>query len=188
MNIETIKQFCFCGKDETWPPLMKPWQRDGYIYASDGEVMIRVPAGGVNDPVEDEPKAPSGAFVFDATPIPPTFYPIPDIEPPAEQPREKEACERCSGEGFGECPTCGQVAPCGECEGTGKVTPKRNVKRITIGGRDFAAAKLYRIKTLLPGAHIGPNEPRRGATSLPAARITFDGGEGLIMPMKAQKG
>ena len=185
MDIETIKQFC-SGLDKGRPQLMKPWQRDGYIYSTDGVMIIRVPAGIVNSSVDDEPGAPSGSHVFDMTPIPQTFYPIPDIEPPAEQPREKEACDRCSGEGVAECPTCGQEAPCDECEGTGKVTPKKNDKRITIGGLDFAATKLYRIKTLLPGAHIGPNLKRKGAESMPAARIRFDGGEGLIMPMKPE--
>ena len=44
----------FCSTDEARPYLHKPWTRDGYTYATDGRIMIKVPA------LLEVPKNPKG--------------------------------------------------------------------------------------------------------------------------------
>lgn len=163
---DKLKIFCH----EVNQRISKPWVADGFVFATNGSVLIRIP--GPIDGVEGLLNAVDAMKVFQETPEPKEWFPVPDVTPP-EEPKEK-ACDECDGKGETECRTCGQDAECPECEGTGKIIPKMIISPIEIGGFCFSNLYLHQIKTCFPDAEIGPTEYPK------PARLRFTGGDGLI--------
>jgi len=98
----------FCWPDNTRPKIRTPWTTNGFTYASDGWLCVRVPAL----PEVTRTDGPNAARVFkdvdrlsEEGAIPLASIAIPDPIP----------CSRCDGGRIKE-------FPCKECDGTGTVT------------------------------------------------------------------
>ncbi len=171
MTKEELMPFC----DEEIPNFKEPWTKGNWTYATNGKICIRVPAV---DGVEENAFTPQADRLFDTAFAPKQWSPVPKVEKP-EQPKEIE-CDECEGSGKSDenqCEFCGKYPECEECGGSGKIMKPPLVKKKEIDGVIFDEKYLYLIQKL-PGIEIGVN-------SLPdASRFRFDGGEGLLMPMR----
>ena len=105
---------------------------------------------------------------------------IPDIPPQVEV-----DCYCCDGEGVHERESGNsEDYDCEECNATGRVMGESgelsntSYPKIEVGGVDFAPQYLRLIKSL-PNAQLSPTEGK-------ASPFTFDGGDGLLMPMRKQ--
>lgn len=172
MTLEDLKPFC--STDEMRENLMNPWTRDGFTWATDGRVMIRVPA---MDDVPENKSAPDTKtiWIFDKS-TDPDFRELPQI--PLNQELECPMCEGENPSGKFQCKSCGcKEVVCEKCGGTGRTTSSISVP---LGNR--LANNLYLIKLAkLPGVKIDFRD--RENDMLPFAFI-FDGGEGILMVMK----
>lgn len=193
MDKETMKKFC----SEKIKNFVEPWTRDGFTYATNGHILIRVPA--LPD-VPDNPGAPGISKTFAMFNISEESFDIPVLPAP-----QYSVCEECEGKGKGfTCPECdgrGVVlwetnrheyeADCLECDGDGIVngncpgcggTGKR-IERFgfKINGVSFDRDCLALLKNL-PEIKIYPQPINTKVYSQSASSFTFDGGDGLIMP------
>ena len=172
MKKEDLQKFCFegLGKDK----IKIPWTDEGYTYATNGHICIKVPA--LRDvPVELYPI--NAEKVFQETPQPSEWFSIPRVKKP-EIPKEID-CVDCDGTGKSnqKCSYCHRYGKCSKCEGTGKVKEDIPPRYLQIGDQFFDEKYLYLIQKL-PNIQISP------ASGEIAARIKFDGGEGLLMPVR----
>lgn len=120
----------FCGDDEGRYELATPWRHDGYDYATDSRIAVRVPSSGSEVAVNTD-KDRAKAYR--------SFGPIPSGEwrwwPMLEPDHDTEPCEACDGTGHGkvkcntcdgtgccDCDKCGNEHDCGHCDGEGEVT------------------------------------------------------------------
>jgi hypothetical protein len=149
----------------------KPFSFGEYTYATDGRVAIRVPRS--PDVAEDDEAGLKIDALFAKVP-PCEFKVAPAIEfPPREE--ADDDCDRCEGRGLRhDCPTCHCV--CRHCEGTGKEPIWYEIS-FELEGVHFGGKYLYRLKGL-PDLKFGV--PKDGKPM----RFSFDGGDGLIMPMR----
>lgn len=166
----TIDLHRFCSKDVIRVNLHNPISQDGFTWASDGRIAIRVPH------VMDYPesKTPSVSAVFNQ------FF-IEDekgelkVELP-EITETEEDCRDCSGTGKAhKCPSCD--CDCDVCDGDGKQSRKVSAT-ILIGDVIFDAFYIKLISSL-PGLKFSAKP-----TKDKAASFMFDGGEGILMPMR----
>lgn len=174
----------FVSDDPSRLIICETWSRGEYSYATDGLVLIRLSR------LEDIPQkeeAPDVDIIFpkiqslvwfNLSEIPIDAQPIcsacdgkamdlkcPDCMGKGTYKWENKKCE-CEG-----CYGTGKV-DCHKCLGTGKTLP------IAIGSGHFSYLLLKKIQRL-PNIKIGPTGPQDPAW------LKFDGGEGLLMPMKA---
>jgi hypothetical protein len=151
----------FCWPDNTRPRLQTPWTREGFTYATDGFICIRVPAlpevTRTDGPVAENTFQ-SLDMLSEADAIPLSAIAIPEPKP----------CETCDGGNRKEVDV-----DCEECDGAGI---SQEMQLVRIGDVGYQAALLRRLLTL-PNVRITPDYPGPG-------RIFFDGGEGAIMPMR----
>lgn len=193
----------FCSRDKTRLNINTPWSVGEYTYATNGHVILRVPR------LPDVPEnvvAPKVVIEGDPASLfpyaePPEWFPFDAIDLPKP---ETQPCATCDGKGKNfECPECdgsgeveysgrkaswtidcelchggGELDECVDCFGTGKFTPP---KPIPVGGSHFNLEYLIWLKEL-PGCRVGPD-----ADPLKQAPFQFDGGDGLLMPMKASQ-
>jgi hypothetical protein len=157
-----LLQFC----SQSQPNLAAPWSRDGVTYATDGAVILRV---AIEAGIDDNPLAPDAAATFDRAPSPNEYAPIPDVNAPT-----KEPCGRCCGDGYYDCECCDHERECPDCGGSGMIAPKTST---LISGARFDDRYLALLGSL-PNCQIGITG------QYTAARIRFDGGDGLLMPLK----
>ena len=147
----------FCGiKDARWY-LNGPFSLGEYSYATNGCVIVRVPR---RPEIAEVPEAPKPEKLFaEHQPDPAAkWFDVPELPKP-----EMKDCLYCNDD-------VGQ--PCEECNGTGKVEKMRTVD---IGDVHFQL-KLLRLLKSLPNCKIIPHRQD-------AIYFTFDGGDGLLMPM-----
>jgi len=163
----------FCADDGFRKEIAKPCTSEGTTYATNGHIIIAVPA--LPD-VQENMAAPRAAALFEKIPIPDDWFPIAEL-PEIPTLTEKVPCDRCSGTGEIECRECGSTVECPECGGDGKLEPRTPFILHKIGGVSFDAKYLHLLKNF-PGVEIGPNGEGK------AARIRFEGGEGLLMPVR----
>ena len=159
----------FCSGPDR-PIFMTPWTRDGYTYATDGRVLVRVPR---RDDVPSNDKAPDVAmrYAFEK--------PVEDpAEIPALPPPEFEPCPWDEEDGE-ECADCTEASNCTGWKEGGIV---RKRVEVTVGGVLYADRYIELIKEL-PGLKFYP-APYNQENWKNAAYFTFDGGEGLLMPLK----
>lgn len=114
----------FCDPDSSRFALQQPWRADGFIYASDGKVAIRIPDDG-RGLIEAEGRKPRISEIFE-----PYFSQVeewqslPDdvdcclVDSCIEGVQTQE-CSKCSGYGTREC-DMGHEHQCGKCDGSGK--------------------------------------------------------------------
>lgn len=194
-----LKQFCHKGDHRT-VDLARPFSEGDYTYASDGWIALRVPRV---DGVPENGNAPlPSRLPWDHDEIG-DWIDLPDYDLD-----DADDCRRCKGSGREkscyechgagevelhsgyhvyscECLTCGGGGilaavskdddPCGDCNGTGK----RLMTPVEWGRAHISMALLERIK-VLPGVQLS----KHGADLQPF-RFKWDGGVGLVMPMRA---
>lgn len=170
MTTELLQKFC--SIDPTRQAIHQPWTRDGFTYATDGRILVRVPA--MADVPENE-QAPNADRLW---PMSSTWQvtgqPVPEHPPePFSTP-----CKECDGKGkWSETRGKRRVdSECTECDGTGSVVQAQPIAF----GKHLLSDVYLRKLSLLPGVkwlHESTEE------NLPV-RFTFDGGEGLLMPMR----
>jgi len=188
MKVDDLKKFCRNYKTPKLD-LMTPFSWNGYAVATNGHVLIRIPA--VPEVTRTE-NIPNVKEVFDKAPEPESWHEIPEPAPAEfhECPEcgGKKWCQLCCGEGrllefekgiakTIKCEMCngsGDFVTCEWCDGSGVEEVFRSTK---IGAQTFQN-KYLRILRTLPGVMIGPT------TDLKCARFKFDGGDGLIMPTR----
>lgn len=188
MNSESLKPFCYRHDDRgDW--IKKPWTIGDYTHATDGRILVRAPKLDGFDASEEAVKKTAGVIaqfsewqkVNHGMPLPPF------------KPRETENCQTCKGSGsacYVECDTCGgaislngQTINCVDCTGTGH--------RLKHDGGNFAPVKLgsqwtssfyYEKLASLPGLVWFNNSDALGPIY-----FRFDGGDGLLMPLKYEE-
>lgn len=196
MNLETLKQFC--SRDTTRTQIQQPWSMDGHSFATDGHILMRVPR---LDQVAENRDAPETGHLFANSPHTGNFLPIPDLPEPQDGPcpeckgsgKVPARCQKCDGEGTILCPQCedGQLecdecdgtglpeeeseVPCEDCDGSGK---RPVLQRVAVGNQTVDA-KFLRLIEDLPNVRITNSQKE-----LSALTFVFDGGDGLIMPIR----
>ncbi len=148
----------FCGYGDR----ALPFTRGDYTWATDGKIMVRVPA---DADIPDIPGAPDAAKLFAREWTPGEWIPVPFAMPP--KPKE---CAYCHGDGVAEC-SMGHEHDCGMCDGTGKVTP---IETLPVGDAHYHRRYL----ALIQGWEIstrGPDKP---------ACIRCGETVGLLMPCR----
>ena len=161
-----LQAFCANERDMR-RHLQAPFELDGFVYATNGHWMIRVPAayyGGHRAFVDGLHPKRAAILVGSALASAGEFLPLPEIAEP-------KMCTACSGSG--EHVYRDEIGPedCFECDGRGR---ERGV--IAIGDSHYARHYVWRLRKAIPGVRI----KTRGA--MEAASIEFDGGHGLLMP------
>lgn len=190
----------FCGVDDPREYLNAPWRRDGKLYATNGHFMIEIADDGREAP--EFKNHPDCAKIF-AKHTPSEFGSIPALveavpcqcckgrgmcysEPCPDCNGRGEfrhgsfdyECQRCDGDGefiFPVPPIGMAETRCAACYGLGEEFNKDHGTKV---GEFKFATRLLRVLTTLPGIEI--------ATCGPEAPLwfRFDGGRGLVMPMR----
>ena len=186
----------FCDSETQW--LSKPFNHDGYTFASNGHMLIRVPLR--DDVVDTVPsQITMSKLPFDCEVYPTKF---PEYKPQAMKKcpacdgrKSVSTCPECDGKGevildsgFNgyecDCKTCngdgyvpGDERKCEGCDGTG-ITYVDNYPFVDIGDVRLNIKLLDKIKDL-PGIILGPVDGgyRR------MVHFRFDGGDGILMVM-----
>lgn len=162
----------FCGTDECRYYLMKPFSRDGFTWATDGAILVRVALRpeipeieqkiAVSKPLEGVETA---AFVKPKFNLP-------------LAPTEIGDCPTCRGRGYlHDCPDC--ECDCERCNATGTMD-KEALISTKIGGK-FFSLKYVRQILALPRVEIEvipSSEPLKRPIF-----FRFDGGVGALMPL-----
>ncbi len=156
----------FCKLDHKM--INRPWTRDGHTHATNGQVLVRVPA---MDDIPDNPDAPDTLILERKTPFPEKYIPLSWLVLP--EPVMK-ICEYCKGSGKEH----RLNEACEECDGVGKFEEPRKIMM----SKTFFLVELIRTIRELPNCEIGVNDLSGDIRSLPASRFRFDGGDGFIMP------
>lgn len=198
----------FCATSHSNENFLRPFAYHGNLYATNGHIMVRIPAGaGVVD-TEHSLVAPAEKMFananFDAGMEPLPDYPameLPSCEGCGGSGKGKplEECRECRGEGFVEWDTDFHTydADCKGCDGEGEVGivggADVTCKRCNGSGTEMdvpvmfgATAINYRYLKLmetLPGLLVGLS-----VSKFPdAIQFKFDGGAGLVMPISPTK-
>lgn len=188
----------FCSESELRPNIQKPWSRDGFTYATDGRVLVRVSSDDI--PTSENEAAPNALTVaaFDHDSLETEWLPTPDIPDPVFSECRKckgtgksAKCRNCQGDGRCEC-NCGHEHDCGDCEGTGyqglaetcdncENGKIEETQRVAVGEAVVNAHYLRKIATL-----PNPEFARPAEWDKPIA-FRFTGGVGYLMPMSKQE-
>lgn len=160
--------------------LGRPIHIGSWTIATNGHIAIRIPR--LPDTIETLAAPASVAAIFE-THSTEDLGELPLFTPPIGE----CACAGCGGTGEDVDDDYGRVviSTCGDCSGTGKM-PLLNATSVEIDGV-ILAAKYFELIRALPfpklsyGYWPGPYEPDRNKHLL---HFTFDGGIGLLMPMR----
>lgn len=198
-TLEILRQFCATENEER-EHLRHPMRHDGYLYATNGHIAVRV--------ADDR--------AVDAAPVPelmlekmlPAFAAIPgSLGVPIPELPEPEACIRCGGTGHlhrRECPECRGDGTfrhgrhdyeCAECDGdgylrfgapAGEICPRCDGRgeepyNATLVGDALIDPRYLRLLQTLPQPVLYPNGPKK------PLMCRFDGGVALVMPMRRKQ-
>ena len=161
VTLDDLKRFCI-SPDDPRLGLLRPWTRDGYTWASNGHIIVRVP---VIADIPDNTQAPDGLALFNKQPPATEWIPVPTVEKPGI-----EDCDHCDGTGLHEC-DCDNEHTCGYCDGKGKC--EAMTVSVPVGDTQFSDHYLF----LIARWEIAPN-------GLKPAWIRKDDALGLLMPMR----
>lgn len=165
----------FCSKDGFRPSISEPWSRGTYSYATNGHVICRVPR---QEDISERDDAPGAVDKMFDIPAPAEWFPLADMKIPKEKMVECSECEDGKIQ-HEECQDC-DGHTCENCNGTGKVS--QAMTPVAVGNTHFQGVYLRILKDL-PDCKLGPHADLMGC-----AVFMFDGGDGLLMPMKAFEG
>lgn len=205
----------FCGKNDIREYLNVPMRRDGFLYATNGHIAVRV---------VDEP----GVVAFDGnTAILKVADGIEKMLAATYQPNghvlaETDAAQVLAGAlPCGNCQGTGVTPACGRCGNTGVITSGWRYGneieidcpacggipdapgtpccgcegdgkyvwdlRIPLGHADYNP-RYIALLAELPGATLYNSEPTEDPYHYGAGRVHFDGGLALVMPMRQPRG
>lgn len=172
--IENIDLIPFCADAEWRPAIGSPWfvTERAATFATDGRLMVWV--NGHHPQAVDNPelKRPSvDAAIMNQWHEEPRM-PMPTL--PAEL---RKPCEECGESGIVacKCPNCPDLQhQCQDCDGLGYWIERQEV---AIGEASFSDVYLRKIAAL-PNLMIGTRRRDEPAC------FTFDGGQGMLMPVK----
>lgn len=201
MNLQDLKKFC--STDHTRPTILKPFTQDGFTFATDGRILVRIPAieGGADDGPEDSIRViPSDLKNYQPVQLPPNWESIIQPETPChtcEGTGSIGKCRHCQGHGEIECETCGHEEYCRPCQGTGKASSKETqgytepcedcdgrgkttelVKISLNRGACFLDLRYLRLAATLPNLRL------RFLDEHSVLRMDFESGDGAIMPIR----
>lgn len=173
-----LQPFCEQDPDQaiTREWLLNPYSLGDWTYATDGRLIVRVPR---RLEVPENPKAhPRSAEMFNEIVAPELIEVPPVVIPIVAEEDDRDDCEACDGRGtVHNCPSC--HCTCRDCDGSGYENPLLKLS-FGIGANAFSGKYIARIRGL-PGLKI----------SLPDAekpmRFAFDGGDGILMPLRGTK-
>ncbi len=194
-----LQRFC-ANEHDLRSYLHKPWAHKGYTYASNGHICIRVPAPDQAETVFPHKVGDAAASIFER-PAGAEYAPLPEFAPAPDcgtcEGRGKvkmEPCADCDGDGYFEhghheyhCKECdgegsiygvGDMQDCPDCCGSGRQA--RFVRFIPGVGYD---SRYLAWIAALPGAKFAIGAAAKYGEHQGAGRFTFDGGEGVLMPM-----
>lgn len=198
MSID-LKRFCGCEHDIR-EYVRQPWAHQGYVYATNGHICVRVPAPEHAGTTSEVPIAESARGLFERAtnteyaPLPP-FTPAPVcFQCEGEGHYKQSKCGDCDGEGNFkrghheyECRECegtgwlpddeGQKRDCEECWGTG-----HDRRAVDFGNDVFYDARYLAWVKALPGVMFAPGGASTTDKPMPG-HFVCAGGEGLLMPM-----
>lgn len=182
-----------------------PWVQDGFIYALDGRILVRMPApeGAQNttEPVPPMDKLGLGEDRWESDPIADFTLPEPEIiacRVCAGSGKAVRECVECGGYGEKECSRCGHTNECDECRGKGTIrvndgehcncchgTGKAENAEQPIEVEDGLFLRRDYLGILLrAGARIHRYNPGDdGRPTNGPVRFYGDGFDGLLMPM-----
>lgn len=177
----------FCERDETPRyDINQPWVEGGWRYATDGRVLVRVPA-------PDEPDSPRPvnnkkrprAFEILQPAVDGDWEPWPAIDrcSTCGSDRRMMPCDNCHGNGMCICDDCECEHKCGQCQGTGEeecMTCMGSHGVDHMFGQSKLAHRYAYMISKLPNAVYLPTEDKDAAL----IRFKFDGGEGAVCPLK----
>lgn len=200
MTIEELKPFCGSGKNAT------PFSRENYTFATNGHILIRVFRVPEIAPRDDAPDLARAMAGFDAEA---EWFDLPVVKvdklrcTTCNGAGQVCDCPECEGKGRISFRTDynDYSVECESCDGEGVVSPgdfkcltekEEETKTCTncdgggftfvIESTDIGMAKIQNryiaMIAKLPNAKIGITG------ELTMARFTFDGGDGLVMPMR----
>ncbi len=169
MTLEELKTFC--GHDEERPQYHHPWVKDGFTWATDAAMLVRLdsPLEGV----EENPKAIATQSAFDKyqTPIDAKWQPVPAVTPVYKF----VPCVFCDGTGTCQCPECEADHKCGKCDGDGGCDQHESVDVL---GRLASTVRMSKFGVIrgieMTSTYDDPKTP---------IAFRFPGGIGLLMPM-----
>jgi hypothetical protein len=141
-----------------------PWHFKGWVYSTNGRVLVRVRAKGVWDDVKG---APNVETLFDG----PHGTAGAEHEVPVVE-SVKEDCGRCEGLGWLTCNLDHDHA-CPDCDGVGE-SVKFTTEEVTVGDRCFFGRNLWLIRHL-PGVKLWIDPALANNISV---YVAWDGGEG----------
>ena len=161
-----LQKFC-CKPHDNRYNLEHPFSRGEWTYATNGHIAVRVPRVADSFDNKDSPAAetlswPTAGMKFTAA-------------PKIEIPRLKEwECQTCDGRGSKhDCPDCN--CSCDVCFGTGQ-----QIEKISVGvGPSVFNARYVSLALALPNLEFGPLH------KIEPVPFRFDGGQGLLMPMRS---
>ncbi len=165
----------FCSVDETRMAICTPFAFNGWKYATDGRIAVRVPTDEPDDSNKPYKRPDASALFKDFNVTGLEAFEIPSL-----QGVEKIRCYSCDGSGEQTC-DMGHDHECPECDGDGHYE-KWPTKEV--GGIQFSERFLSKMAAL-PGLKFYPTVAT-WTKDVPAhpAYFTFDNGQGLVMPMR----
>lgn len=182
-----LQQFCYDGACRY--EFDKPFVKDGFVYATDMIICVRIPSEEKNT----EGRFPKDMlFAFKCATSDPIIEPWPTefINEIAECPecdgsgKFEIECTNCNGSGHDECPHCCGDMDCEECDGDGFTEDgecevchgdcqfKQDIEQV-VGGM-FIAAKYGKMILTLPNVRY--QQPK----DTHSIYFTFDGGDGVV--------
>lgn len=194
----------FCGDDADRENITSPWSAGDYTYATNGRILVRV-LRRTDATREDGPDVRS---VYAKAGKAGVLVPLPSFDlPPSSTCATCVGvglivdCETCGGGGESECHACGHSETCEDCGGGGCFPAKeedddgRRCDACLGEGVEYARKSIKVAENLyinvayalwlreLPKLRIDLT-PREEGDERPI-HFTFDGGDGLLMPMRS---
>lgn len=164
----------FCGTDECRFYLMKPFSRDGFTWATDGHIMVRV---ALREDVPDTSKAFKQGTPLEGIDSATFLRPMFEL-PPA--PTQIGPCKACEGRGCDhDCPDCECI--CEKCHGSGDMDAEKAIST-NIGAEVFCLAYVRQMLSL-PEVEI---ETPRTKSSMKPFFFRFAEGVGVLMPRRGE--
>lgn len=189
----------FLSKGEDRVKLETPVHIGQWTYFSNGRIAVRLPRLPDTTETDDPPKI-DKTFATEIDEREFTFAPLEKLETRLRdcracdntgKTRDTKPCPECEGEGTINCSHCGHDHECNRCYGEGTVLrsntsitcpdcerAKHNVRvtqHLWIDGKYFE--KIAALPNPMIGTALIGTEPR-------AIPFRFDGGDGLIMPLR----
>lgn len=190
------------GRNDLREYMRAPFSRGDWIYATNGHIAVRVPkAEGIAAAESGKLEKIEGLFEKSKRD---NFIGLPELP-------EAEKCPTCNGSGIGyKCPECegkgdfdkgGHSYDCKECGGSGQVDDgydadkepcvecdgygESRYKAVAVGNWHYDRRYLAMVEKLPAVRFAQREEGPKDFKDAAVAYFVFDGGEGVLMPMRA---